>query len=165
MSGENVMNITKIQSTNQCLAKQLSVVKFCKWLDVAVQTVNRLIMAGSLSAGGDRAGGPRGGAAARRERGAERARKKANGRRARIRAARLSRGRRPGPAETDPRPPERRTSDPLANFPILQARRQNSHRAASKLQHTLSRIVASSTLSNVYFRILRRSLKVRCDLL
>lgn len=102
---------------------------------------------------------------ARRERGAERARKKANGRRARIRAARLSRGRRPGPAETDPRAPDRRTSDPLANFPILQARRENSHRTAFRLQLTLSCIVASSTLFNVYFRILRRSLKVRCDLL
>lgn len=70
---------------------------------IAVQTVNRLVVAGSLSAGGDRAGGPRGWR--RRRRAArERARKKASGRRARGSAARLSRGRRPPGARRN-RPP------------------------------------------------------------
>lgn len=100
--------------------RQRKTVDLCSKLMVAVQTVNRLVAAGSLSAGGDRAGGPRGWR--RRRRAArERARKRrAAGARADPPRAFHEVDARRGPAETDPGPraSRARTPDPLTHFPI-----------------------------------------------
>lgn len=72
----------------------------------AVQTVKRLVLSGLLSAGGDRAGGPRGWRRRWRAARKERVKRRAVGARADPppRAFHEVDGRR-GPAETDPRPP------------------------------------------------------------